>query len=417
MQANTNGRTSSCTPDPCAHPLTAAAPWEDERTWLFVEQHANDDPTRLLLGSHAGVDLRFAIAQIEGRQRMRSKLPTLSTVPRFVFPPKLNCEQCSSEATAAYKASRLPIGGCVADLTGGLGIDTYYLARRASTAYYCELNPTLHDTAAHNFALLGQTNITTACTDGLAWLKANEAQPLDMIYADPARRDDLGRRVYAMEACEPNLVPELPWMLQRAACILIKASPMVDIADLLGRLPSVAAVHILSVGGECKEVLLELRAAAEEPLLHIVGLMPDGGIRFHLTTTRRAEAQAEVRFAASVSRYLYLPDAALLKGGVFRSLSAWYGVEKLDRNTHLYTAPHHVADFPGRCLEVEETVALHAKTLRTLLPEGQAHVLSHNYPVGADALRHQLRLREGGNLYVVATTLSGRKVGLLCRRK
>ncbi|MCR4659835.1 MAG: SAM-dependent methyltransferase, partial [Bacteroidales bacterium] len=244
----------------------------DEATLAFAREHVGDDVNRLLLSGCDGVDARAAARQIEGLRTAQTKWPSLAACANVEYPPRLNCEQSSSEATARYKAAiaaRLMQGGgvaaTVADLTGGMGIDSWAMAAVAERVHYVELDAALCDLARRNFAALGVRNISTHCADGIAWLGAQNEQ-FGLIYIDPSRRDVSGRRTVALEHCRPDVLQAWPLLTSRAGRVMVKAAPMIDLAAATAQLGDVAEVHVVAVGGECKEVLM-VSGQAPEPVV------------------------------------------------------------------------------------------------------------------------------------------------------
>ena len=387
-------------------------------TLAFAKEHQGEDTARLLLSAarYPFIDMLAAVQQIEGLQTAKEKWPSLLACEEFLFPPRLNREQSSSEATARYKAGLFASlgGGRLADLTGGMGVDTYFMSREASYADYYEVDEGLCDIAQHNFATLGADNITCHCCDSLA----DEAAlgEYDLIYIDPARRDSHGRKVSAFEDCTPNLLENLEWLQRRCQHLLVKASPMVDIRMAVGQLGKVGEVHVVAVNGECKEVLFLLSGTAEgEPTIHCVDIDNCEGKKDYLFTWEK-EAAAKVSFATQMGTYLYEPNAALMKGGCYNSIGGWFGLEKLARNTHLYTSERRVEGFPGRRFKVLQALTLNDKEVRKVIPEGKAHVMVRNYPLAAADLQKKLKLREGGSLFVIGATLGSRPQGWLCEQ-
>lgn len=400
----------------------------------FVRTHGNDDTARLLLSAarYPAVDVPAAVQQIEGRRTAREKWPSLLDIEEFLYPPRLNREQASSEETAlhkAYVAGRL----CgeegfltVADLTGGMGVDSIAFAQRTKSASplrsqvpthvdYVERSQALCSLMEHNRRALGLENITVHCGDSLEWFQRH-TKPLDLVYLDPARRDAAGRKVAAFEDCDPDILRHLDLLRSHCRWLMVKASPMIDIDLACRQLGDVAEVHIISVRGECKEVLFASGPHEGETVIHCV-VRRHGTEAFHdCDFTRSEEAAATARYCTAVGRYLYEPDAALMKGGPFRSICHWMDLEKLAPNTHLYTADRLVRGFCGRTFEVLGELKPSRRTVAAALPEGKAHVVVRNYPVEAVALQHRLGLKEGGDLYLVATTVGTRLTAFLCRR-
>lgn len=383
----------------------------------FVQEHRDADPLKLLLqqAKYPDIDLRLVAQQLEGLRQASAKWPTLASCATYVYPPKLNREQSSSEATARYKGAlfaRLG-GGTFADLTGGMGIDALFLAQQASQGHYVEMDAALCDMARHNFSALRQVNMSVHQGDSMAWI-ADAEHPFDLVYIDPARRDARGRKVAAFEDCTPNLLGNLELILRSTRYLLVKASPMIDISVALRELGMVEEVHVVAVGGECKEVLflLSRTEALRQVAFHCVDLQKGIDVSF----TRVEEQEAEPLFADVAGRYLYEPNAALMKGGCYNSLCAWHRVQKLARNTHLYTSDTIVSDFPGRIFEVLQELPMNAKEVAKAVPERRAHVATRNYPLSAADLQKKLKISEGGTLFIIAATLGTRPKGWLCRQ-
>lgn len=383
----------------------------DDATLAFAWEHRLDDAVNLLLQKHPEVNLPAAAQQIEGWQTAQEKWPSLANIQRYLFPPRLNREQASSETAARYKAEIAGPIGHGADLTGGMGIDTLFLSEQADRFDYIEQNPALCSLAAENFRLLRGDRVTCHNTDCIQWLQ-QQHNIFDLLYIDPARRDDVGRKVAAFEHCQPNILQHLTLLMQHCNRLMVKASPMIDLNLAISQLQHVSELHIVAVHGECKEVLFLLGHNANEPEIVCTHLMP--GVRTQQRFLRSEELCSTPIFASHIGKYLYEPNPALMKGGAFSLICQWFDVAKLDRNTHLYTADR-LLPFPGRRFEVVSEVSLDRKTLSSHLPEGKAHVITRNYPVTADRLQQQLKIKEGGDRFIVATTLAGRKTAFVCK--
>jgi len=388
----------------------------------FVNSHLQDDTSRLLLTAarYPSIDMPAAVQQIEGLRAARDKWPSLLGCPAFLYPPRLNREQSSSEATAAYKA-RLAIRLCgsdgpaaIADLTGGMGIDTLAFAQPPSPANaapphidYIERDPGLCALMRHNSQALKLDNIDIHQADSLQWLSSH-SHTYDILFCDPARRSAAGRKVAAFEQCEPNILQHLPLLLDRCRNLIVKASPMIDIALAQRQLGHVAEVHILSVKGECKEVLFVCNHSAAEAAIHC------DGQTYHHTFTRSQESATPPRYSDTAGHYLYEPDAALMKGAPFNLISQWMDMPRLSPHTHLYTSDTLRRPFPGRAFAVLGELKPNRKEVARAIPSGRAHVVVRNFPADAATLQRQLGLAEGGDLFVVATTVGTRKTAFLC---
>ena len=398
----------------------------------FVNAHKDEDTARLLLSAsrYPTIDMAAAAQQIEGLRTAREKWPSLLACEEFLYPPRLNREQASSEITARYKTTipltpseSSPILGVhqntVADLTGGMGIDTMAFASVAEHVDYVERDPQLCVLMEHNLKVLGIENVTVHCADSMEYIEKLPEDSHTLIYIDPARRSASGRKVAAFEDCEPNILHHKELLLSHCHRLIVKASPMIDIDLATKQLATVEEVHIVGVKGECKEVLFVCGGELEgEPQIVCCNqrILNNRNIQNILAFTKSEEAAAEGRYCQSVGRYLYEPDATLMKGGPFKLIAQHYDVGQLGRNTHLYTADQRVDDFPGRVFEVLQELKLSRKEVAAAIPDGKAHVVTRNYPMEATALQRQLGLKEGGDIYVIATTVGSRPCGFLCSR-
>ncbi|GAB2800347.1 SAM-dependent methyltransferase [Rhabdobacter roseus] len=393
-------------------PLTAA-----EQT--FIREHLQDDAATLLLKARPqpDLDLRKVVLQLTARQKARHKLPSWYANERLLFPPPLSVEQGSSEATARYKASLMQ-GEHLIDITGGMGVDCYYLSQRFAQSTYLEQQPEVAHAAAYNFGVLGASRIRVLEGEALHLL-AQQSLRADWIYADPARRDDRQRKVVRLEDCTPDLIATLPTLLQHAPRLLIKTSPLLDIDHTVQALPGVREVHVLGLGSECKEVLYWVEAEqvpAAEVLINVRVLRSDGTVAHGFDFSRAQEAQAEPTYGPPL-RYLYEPQAAVLKAGAFKYLSVKYLLTKLAPNSHFYSSEQPVVDFPGRSFEIKAVVKADAKEIARQVPGGKANLTVRNFPGSVQELRKKWRLQEGGSTYLFATTLAdGHKVVLVTEK-
>lgn len=396
-----------------------------EEEIAFAVRHREDDVARLLLGGdkYPKIDLSIVAQQIEGWRKAQEKWPTLAQCENAWYPPRLNREQSSSETTARYKAALfVQAGDHTADLTGGMGIDSLFAANAGATVDYIERDENLCDGMRHNLSALGVTDCHVHCGDSIEWI-GQQTERYDTLYIDPARRNAHGGRVSAFEDCTPNLLEHLEYLLSHCRRLVVKASPMIDLATARRQLgDSLCETHIIAVKGECKEVLFVCRQFPEDNSGTIFCTNienprhPETSIGHAFEFTLKEDVAAIPVFCTSAEHYLYEPHAALMKSGPFNLLCQRYNVKKLARNTHLYTSSELIEDFPGRVFEVRQSISLNAKSVHCVLPNGKAHVVSRNYPIAAEALQKQLKLREGDELFVVATTVGVQKVGLLCRR-
>ena len=379
----------------------------DEHTLAFIREHTGDDVRQLALQAarYPLVDMRVAATQIEGRRLAAAKLPAWAATDGVMYPVRLSMEQCSSEATARYKAS-LVQGTRLADLTGGFGIDCSYMSERFDEATYIERNEELCRIARHNFGLLGLP---------IRVVNGNSAEVLpsmpvqDWIFLDPARRDGVGNKVVALSDCEPDVCQLEKLLLQKAARVMVKCSPMLDISLAISQLTSVREVHVVSVGNECKELLLILGGTTGHGIeVRTVNFQGSGVQTFDYALEE--EQAASCSYTSTVGRYLYEPNSSMMKAGCFRLPAGRYGLQKLHRNTHLYTSDTLVPDFPGRVFEVKNIDGFGKNELKLLSSElKKANIAVRNFPERPEALRKRLKLSDGGDVYLFATTLADEK--------
>ncbi len=388
----------------------------------------------LQLAGRSDIDVAYVLRQAEGWQRLRHKVPTWAAIDNLVYPHRLALEQCSGEQAARYKAGVVkklmdalpdhPLS--MADLTGGLGVDFSFIARHFAHAVYVEQQESLCELARHNFPLLDLNQAEVVCADGVNYLHTMPAT--DLLFLDPARRDGAGRKTVLIEDCEPDVCTLSPLLLEKASVVMLKLSTMLDITGAIRSLDCVAQVHVVSVGSECKDLLLvlahpDLWAAlgkqfagnaynGSEPL--IIAHEGDTSLLF----TETDEAKAQPHYTATPETYLYEPGPAVLKAGAFKIVGQRWGLDKLHPNSHLYTSNKAIPDFPGRSFCIESVYSFGKADLRALRSSTpQANLTVRNFPATVDALRKKLKLREGGNIYLFATTLAdGSHVLLRCHK-
>ena len=385
----------------------------NETTRQFIREHLNDDvPTLALKKAPVGIDFSLALRQIEARQLLQKKVPSWSQNDDLLFPVRLSIEQCSSEATARYKADLLQ-GDSFADLTGGLGIDTFFIVQHFTKADYVERQSELCELARHNFEDLG-ANIEVHNATAEEYL--NHCSSVDCLYLDPARRDVYGRKTVGIGDCTPNVAELQNLLLQKARRVMIKLSPMLDISKALEELHCVSDVHVVAVNNECKELIFILeRDFLGSPVLHCANLSTSQPT---LSFTFEQEHDCPLRLADEPQHYLYEPNAAVMKAGAYKWVSECFGVLKLHKNSHLYTSETLVHNFAGRIFEVEDWADYNKKVKSTLLAGvDKANLAVRNFPLSVDELRKALKITEGGEVYLFATTLrDGRKVMIKTRK-
>ena len=356
---------------------------------------------------------RWFLQQVEGRERTADKLPAFAAIEDWWYPVRLSCEQCSSELAAKYKASLISNLGFqnsnFVDLTGGYGVDTYFLSEQFEHTDYVERNAELCRIAAHNFA---NKPITIHNTSAEEFLQT--AGQYDLIFLDPARRDSHGGKVFRLEDCTPNVVELLPTLLAHGKRLMFKLSPMMDLTQAMHKLKSDNGqgtkvnwdIHIVAIKNEVKELLLLSGGSGQITAIDLDKM--DQAFVF----TREEESncrtlvwvlqQSGLTSNSASGLFLYEPNAAILKAGAYKLVAERFGLTKLDVNTHLYVSESLVADFPGRIWRIKSQITNHQ------LPITNANVLVRNYPLTPEQLKKKLRLRDGGTDFVIGCRVNGK---------
>lgn len=449
----------------------------NQATQDFIRQHQDNDVRQLaFLGSkYPEVDMPFALDQIRGRKMARVKLPRWASLEGIIYPPHISMEQCSSESTALYKAELaarllgLPASSSgtemkaeneieFVDLTGGFGVDFSYIAARLGVkSMYVERQAHLCEAAKENFGRLGLKNAIVKNGDGIEVLhsfhpKKKDAasaddslgitydQPrsllktnlgLKIIFIDPARRDDAGNKVVSLKDCTPDVTVLQEEMFLKSDYVIIKLSPMLDWHRAISELSHVREVHIISVNNECKELLLVLSArnmgemeasSADGEVKHA------GNLRIYCINDAQSFVcdeldmeSSQVKIAPSTLEemlYLYEPNASLMKAGCFGVLSGRYDARMLSKNSHLFVSREPIAAFPGRSFRIIAVSSFNKKELkRHLSGITKANIATRNFPLSVAELRKRLKLKDGGETYIFATTLSDESHVLMITEK
>ena len=337
--------------------------------------------------------------QAFGEKIASEKRPTWYACKDIRYPQRLSLEQCSSEWTARYKAS-LVSGDSLVDLTGGLGIDCSFMSQQFAQTTYVEQQETLCELARHNFACLNLpiTVVNDTCEQYLPSLPA-----VDVIFLDPARRNEQGGKVVLLQDCTPNLVEIGDSLLQKCQTLLVKLSPMIDVESVLRHFPTTQEVHIVAVNNECKEVLLRIDAekVCDNPKMVCVNLLPKTAQQQLFSFLRQDEAVGVASYANPM-QYLYEPNAAILKAGGFKQIAEQLGIYKLHPSSHLYTSDRCITDFPGRIFAIDRITKVQRKEINDI---EKANLSIRNFPGSVADVRKKLKLKDGGDTYIFATTL------------
>lgn len=388
-----------------------------EDFWRFVKEHQYDDVYRLRLkyGGH-NEEIDMAIEQIEARKKVGRKLPLFLQHERLLFPSALSAEQCSSEDTADYK--RQLVAGrfhSICDLTGGLGIDAYYMAMVADKLTYIERFEQYCDVARYNFETLEQKNIDVINADCREYL-AKPHSTHELYFIDPARRGTGNKRVFHLCDCEPSVADILPQVWAEGASLLLKASPMLNVKQAIDELGQVFEVHVVSVRNECKELLLLLSPEAKDaPRIYCTNKTSEGWQTY--TFLLKDEELLPSSPAALLQKYLYEPNSAIMKAGAFKSVAHSFGIDKLAVSSHLYTSDCLIADFPGRTFEILEALPFSNSLFKEAVGKyPQANVAVRNFPLSAEELCRKGRIKDGGDIYLFATTVGSEKMLIYSRK-
>jgi len=388
----------------------------------FTIAHENDDTVSLLLkgGEYQGIDLKTAVVQIEARRKVKSKIPLFYSCPDIFYPSLISVEQCSSESTAKFKCRFLPdADATLCDLTGGLGVDSFFFSRQTGRVFYCEKNPAICDAVEENFKVLGANNITAFNVDcenleALSAAMQCAGRHADILFIDPSRRDSNSNRKYALEDCSPNVPSLLGSLFAICPRVLVKASPMLDISFISRLFPSCSNIVALSVDNECKEILmlLEKEHSGKEPQITAADLKGTvGSIEYEISASLSEEREAAASFwvpEKAGRQYLYQPGKAMLKAGFFKLPCSRFGVQKIDSGTHLYIGRELVPDFPGKAFIILETMDFSRKGMEYAAKAyPKASLTAVNVPMTTAGFKSRTRIEDGGNVHLFACGSKG----------
>ncbi|WP_421873897.1 THUMP-like domain-containing protein [Marinoscillum sp.] len=368
-----------------------------EEVKQFISDNLNADVQKFLLNPPAEFKehIEFIVDQIISRRKAKTKLPDWYSNRDLIMPPPLSLEQCSSPATSAYKAGLIQ-GEVLVDLTGGMGVDTLAFAELYQQVHYVEMNKDLYEVFEHNKKVLGK-NIATYNLTSEAYL--NSFSDKACFFVDPARRDVNKSRVFRFEDCSPNILELLPQFKQKAQQVLVKAAPMIDISLGIKQLDQVREVHVVSLKNEVKEVLFLLdfeREHPNSPIIKCINLESEQS-SFEFKKEEELGARSQM---GELKKYLYDPNASILKAGAFRLIGNRFDLTKLGTNTHLYTSDQLIDDFPGRVWEVLAT-EVNKKSIGRILPMDIANVITKNHPQKPEELKKKLKIKDGGEYFVI----------------
>jgi hypothetical protein len=381
----------------------------------YIFSHANEDEKKMLLKHKTilGLPTVLIAQQIAARRKAETKHPLFHRTKGIVYPPNLNLEQSSSEATAIFKSEiiRRKIGERLrgADLTGGFGVDSFFLSQNAEYFDYIEQNAELSNIVRHNHSLITERiHHHNKSTEDFLTATSNH---YDFFFIDPSRRDSKARKVFSLSDCVPDIVQLLPLLFKRANFVLLKASPLLDIKQGIKELSGVKNVIVVSVANDCKELLFLMeKDFVSEPLIETYNLDAKGSIK-HSFSFHFSEEEKIVSKFSPPQKYLYEPNASILKAGAFKSIGEKFGLNKIQINTHLYTSNDLKNEFPGRVFEIEK-LSFDYKSL----VENKANIITRNYPLTTDELKRKLKLKDGGEKFAIAFSGQEKKYLVLAKR-
>ncbi|WP_420574132.1 class I SAM-dependent methyltransferase [Kordia sp.] len=378
----------------------------------FINDHLKEDPTKLLLKHKevSGIPFAEIIEQIQAKVKCEKKLPTWFHTENIYYPNKLNIEQTSSEKTATYKATFLK-GNSLIDLTGGFGVDCYAFSKHFLKVTHCEISSKLSEIVTHNYKVLNVDNVEAVSQNGIQYLQ-DQQQKYDCIYIDPSRRNDIKGKVFLLEDCLPDVVTHQQLLLEHSDTILIKTSPLLDITNGLRVLKHVKEVHVVAVQNEVKELLwlLDKNIETEDVLIKTVNLTNKKNDFFSFMLSAE---NFDVDYALPM-KYLYEPNAAIMKAGGFSSIANGYQLKKLHQHSHLYTS-NELISFPGRRFEIQKILPYTKKIIKKELNLTKANITTRNFPESVSTIRKKLSLTDGGDDFLFLTTVfTGKKVVIHC---
>lgn len=359
------------------------------------------------------------LKEVANHLEFTSKLPEISeewfkNKEKLVAPQKLSLEQASSSFTAQYKAS-LFNGKIGVDLTGGLGVDSFYLSKSFNKFFYIEKNSVLFEIVQHNFRSLNLNNIECINTSAYTYVE-NCNEILDIVYLDPARRDSNNKKLVSISDCEPNLLMLQSQLFKVTNNILVKYSPMLDIKLAIKEIENIHKIFVIAIRNEVKELLFLICPSGNvTPNIICINQNSDQTVsEFEFDYINEENA---LPIFSEPLKYLYEPNATILKAGAFKSISSRFNIFKLASNSHLYTSNEIVDGFPGRAFVINNITKYKKKEVLSLLHNNKANVACRNFPLKPDDIKKQLNIKDGGEVYLFFTeNIKKEKIVLFCEK-
>jgi hypothetical protein len=376
----------------------------------YINSNINADVSKLALQKNkfAITDWTTILGQITAKQKVKTKLPTWFYTHNIYYPSKISIEQTSSEKTAEYK-SQLVSGKSLIDLTGGFGVDDFYFSKKVNQVTHCEINQELSEIVKHNFEQLGVSNVEYHKGDSTEILVTLN-QKFDWIYIDPSRRNDAKGKVFMLKDCMPNVPEMLDFYFEFSDNIMVKTAPILDISAGLSELRNVKTIHIVALENEVKELLWILEKNYTESIQIVTSNLTKDSTQdftFELGNT-------SVSNYSLPKKYLYEPNAAIMKSGGFDEVTSQYEIEKLNKHSHLYTSDILI-NFPGRVFEIENSFEYNKPNMKSFLENKKANITTRNFPDTVENIRNKWKIKDGGIVYCFFTTdINNNKIVLLC---
>jgi len=382
--------------------------YDNDEFISWVSKHLNHDPAELSLRFHGKMPwIEEAVMQVKCRRKTRKKLDKELECPSFYFPTTLSAEQCTGDKLAEFHASLIDDGNTVLDLTCGLGIDSLHFAAKAKSVTSIDRNPPLCDALRHNASALGFHNVTVVNADCCEFLNESD-NSYDVVFIDPARRSTDGQRLYGLHDCAPDVVHLLPSIKKHCRKLIIKASPMLDLSQIMRELPDARDIYVTGNDTECKEVVIVIDfnlTDESEPVIHALSASYDFAFK------RSEENSAEAVFSGPpTSGYIYEPNPEIMKAAPFKLLSRIFGINKISPNTHLYWSESRVDGFPGNALRIIKNIDYTSSNIKRFAKEfPEIRVTARNFGITADQLRKKLKVKDGGKFRLFAISSASNK--------
>lgn len=385
----------------------------------FIEKNKNVTPTSLRLKKFKDTtfDINFAITQIACRNKAKSKLPSL--YDKIFYPTDISIEQCTTETVAEFHGSLFKGCDTVYDFTCGLGIDSFFISQNAKTVRSFDINEKVAEIANENYKRLNQPNITAFQGDSTEVAK-NITGQISAGFIDPSRRDktDSSSRLYSLESCEPDVKIIIDSIKDKANFLIVKASPMIDITQTIKYIDEISDIWIISIKNDCKELLfkVDFKQKTEKISLHTINY-ENSKVETFDSIFRNNDSSSKF-VTPEIGNYLYLPNSSIMKANLFGAISENFKLAKIAVNSHLYSGPDKKANFPGKIFSIDNICGMSKSEVINLRKSIKiANIACRNFPLSPDALKSKLKIKDGGEVYIFATTTAENKhILLICSK-